>query len=430
MTAEKRVKIAYLFSMAVLIFQVIDVFFLHNQNSIFASNVISRIVGIIGATIVSSVMGLNLKRFCFKTYGFIFEILYGFAFSLIPIIIVFTVKYFYFRYRDYSNLVLTFRPSGFSPENKPENFILLLLLYVLTLLLIAVFKEFFYRGFLITQLSSKYGVLKSIVIQTVIYTASFIPSLVYYIVTGRFDSQGPVMTVFLVLGHLFYNFICGIKWGMFYKVNGTVWMSIADHFLNSFIISSFFFTENRLPEKWYIIEVVSIQILSFIMFFPFYLHRDKMNVIAAEEYELSKEALKMGVDNYSPSIVRKKLESALNSKENDNSNSHLSEIPRFEEPVSYDTSQLLSEEDLTLSVRGYAIDDSRFEYDTEVSSHDSDPSLRSKEFFENLVGKNNVDNLQQAVTDDEEKTSNADNISKLVENYFNNNFDKHTFTKK
>ncbi len=428
-TENKRVKIAYILCVAVLAFQVIDVFFLHNNESFLVTNIVSRIFGILLAMSVSAVMRLSLKRFCFKSYGWFFDVLHGVVFSVLPILIVYTSKYFYFRYRGYENLVLTFRPSGMANDLNSDKFMFYLLLYIATLLIISVFKEVFYRGFLITQLSGKYGVYKSIVIQSVIYTISFVPTFVNYIITGKFDSQGPIMTVFLICGHLFYNFLAGFKWGMFYKVNGTVWMSVTDHFLTNFILSSFFFTDNRLPEKWYIIEVVAVEILSVIISVPFYMRRDKMNEIAAAEYALSKEAMKMGVDTYSPSMVRKRIDGLLNQRDAFADGHKIAdEESIFEEPVSLNVVDMPTQEDLTLSVRGYAIDDSQFNYNTQVDNHDSEPSERSKAFFNKYMGSSSEENAEQDNNND--TSDNAEGISKLVSEYFNENFNRHTFTKK
>lgn len=428
MTAEKRVKIAYILTFAVLLVQIIDVFFFHSQNSVLASNVISRIVGISAVIIVSKLVGINLKGFCFKSYGAFFEVFYGAVFALVPIILVYIAKYYFFRYRDYDNLALTFRPSNF-PDNDIEKNLNLLIIYILTILFIAVFKEVFYRGFLITQLSTKYGIYKAVFIQSVFYVAAVLPTLVYYIITGKFDSQGPVMTVFLICGHLFFNFLSAIKWGMFYKVNGTVWMSIADHFISNFVVSSFFFTDSRLPEKWYIIEVVAIQLLSVLLFIPFYMHRDRINENAAQEFALNKESLKMGVDNYAPSAIRKRADSFYNRRDNFYDGQQLTNsIDNSDELVSFNSKQLLTEDDLMMSVRGYAINDVGFEYKTEVSAHDSDPTGRAQAYFDSILGKEVEDEVPSDVKSNDD--SNASNISELVKNYFDENFEKHTFVKK
>ncbi len=427
MTVEKRVRLAFGLSFVILVVHIIDVFFLHNDDSIFESNVFSRIIGLFLAVIVSAFLGLNLKKFCFKSYGVFFEFLYGAVFSVIPFLVIYVAKYFYFMYRGYGNLVLTFRPSGFSSDYTPDVFVIMSLLYVVSLLLISVFKEVFYRGFLISQLSSRFGTFNSIVIQSLIYTVSFVPTIIYSLIYGEFSIQSNIMKVFLVCGHIFYNWISGFKWGLYYKVNGTVWMSLADHFITYFITTSFFFTQDRLPEKWYIIELIAIQSLSFLMFLPVYFHRDKINEQAAEEYALSKEAMKLGVDDYSPSLIRKRFGALGAYHDGFNDGHQLKEEHELEEPVSFNSGQLLTEDDLTLSVRGYEINDDAFQYSNEISDHDSDPKEKSRAYFDNLMGR---ENERKDDVSDSDNTSGTDKISELVKDYFKDNFDKHTFTKK
>ncbi len=423
MTDKKRVVIANLVAIGVFIFQFIDVFFLHSNSPLFSTNVIARLVGVVVLIVFSGVLGFSLKKFCFKSYGWFFEILYGLVFSAIPILAVYFVKYIYFLYRDYENLTLTFRPSGFAPFDGSQKYIVSIIVYILTLLLVAVFKEIFYRGYLITQFSSKYGVPKSIFIQSVIYTLSFVPTLAYYWYTGRFDFQGPLMSFFLICGHLCYNFICGIKWGMFYRVNGTVWMAVTDHFFFKFVLSSFFFTESRLPEKWFIIEVIVIQLISIIMFIPFFLKRDRQNEMAAAEFALSREALKMGVDNYSPSIIRKKIDEHHHMKAERESGKV--EVYYREELVNLNDTKLPTEDDLTSSVTGFAINDTDFEYKTEVDPYKSEPSIEVQNYFDNSIDRN----ISEKSKEEKELpiADNAENISRLVKDYFNESFNKHTF---
>ncbi len=424
MTDKKRIIIANFVIIGIFVFQFIDVFFLHSSVPLLSTNIFARIFGIVALIAFSGLLGFNLKKFCFKSYGWFFEILYGFFFSAVPIIMVYLAKYVYFVYRGYENLTLTFRPSGFTAYDGSKEYIINVFVYILTLLLVAVFKEIFYRGYLITQFSGKYGVPVAIFIQSIIYMLSFVPTFAYYLYTGRFEFQGPLMSFFLICGHFVYNLISGVKWGMFYRVNGTVWMSVADHFFMNFVVSSFFFTEHRLPEKWYIIEVIVIQLLSIVMFVPFFFKRDRQNELAAEEFALSQEALKMGIDNYSPSIIRKNIDRRNSNKSEVEYNIH--NVRELEEPISLSNIKMPDESDLTASVRGFAIDDSIFEYNTEVTPLDDAPSEKVKGYFNNMIGRDdssvNVNNNESA-----DYNTNAENISKLVKGYFNDDFNKHTF---
>lgn len=423
MTDNKRVRIAYLVTIGVFVFQIVDVFFLKSSLPLLSTNIFARIFGLAILFVFSGLLGFNLKKFCFKSYGWFFEILYGIFFAAIPILVVYLAKYIYFMYRGYENLILSFRPSGFGVYDGSNKYIINVAVYVLTLLLVAAFKEIFYRGYLISQFSGKYGVPLSIFIQSIIYMLSFVPTLAQYWLSGRFEFQGPLMSFFLICGHLFYNLISGVKWGLFYRVNGTVWMSVADHFFMNFVVSSFFFTESRLPEKWYIIEVIVIQLLSIAMFIPFFIKRDRQNELAAAEFALSQEALKMGVDNYSPSIIRKRID-RKNVIRND-SESQTGFERHFEEPIALCDIKMPDESDLTSSVRGFAINDSYFEYNTEVTSFDSLPSEKVKDYFDDVIGREH--NKQTQSKDSGVENKNAENISKLVKDYFDNNFNKHTF---
>lgn len=153
------------------------------------------------------------------------------------------------------------------------------------------------------------------------------------------------------------------------------------------------------------------------MFIPFYYHRDKMNKLTAEEIALSEEAKRMRVDDYSPRIVRRRV--VGNTKHGVTAE----EVFEFEEPVSLSDVNMPGEEDVILSIGGYSIDDTHLNYTTEVDSHDSDPTEKSRQYFDDMIGRED-----SGSTDYSNDKSNADNISGLVQDYFKKNFDKHTFS--
>ena len=139
MTANKRVGIAYVVTIGVLLFHVLDVFFLHSSLPLLSTNIFARILGLILLIVFSGFLGFNLKKFCFKSYGWFFEVLYGFFFSLVPIFVIYLGKYIYFLYRGYENLTLSFRPSGFGDYDGSKKYLINVLVYVITL--------FFYNNF-------------------------------------------------------------------------------------------------------------------------------------------------------------------------------------------------------------------------------------------------------------------------------------------
>ena len=125
----------------------------------------------------------------------------------------------------------------------------------------------------------------------------------------------------------------------------------------------------------------------------------------------------MVIDNYSPNINRKRIENVSK-----HSIKFKEEIFDFEDPISLSEVGLPTEEDLVLSVHGYSLNDSEFEYNTEVDSHDADTSSKTRQYFNNIIGREESDSA------DDDADSNEKNISDLVQNYFETNFDKCTFS--
>ncbi|MCQ2484502.1 MAG: CPBP family intramembrane metalloprotease [Clostridia bacterium] len=442
---KKKVITAYVATFLVFMFQTIDVFFIHTDASIFGGNVVARLAGLVVFIFASLFLKFNVKNFCFRSYGFVFEIIIGALYAIVPAAICYGAEYLVLLTKGYDNLTLHIDFPNTSDAMGLKWKIIAVGLYMFTVLLQSLFKELFFRGFLITQLFDKYKIRNAIIIQAFLYTIMLVPTIVQYIITGRFDSFGLKMTLFIIFCNLFIDIVSGLKWGIFYRVNGTVWMSTADHFVNNMILTCVYITYGQMPMKWFVIQAVAVQLLSFAMFIPLYFRRDRQNEEIATEMAVRRELAGLPVDDYAPSGVRRYIEGKRFEFQAEYAKKRnmpppdrpLSLQPEFEEPVS------LRDMEFAPSERMFETIDviSPVEADAEPKrvAHDvtANPSEMSKQFFEEKTVGNTDEQAkaepqvqkQKAPKADEVDTSSSD-ISQLVKGYFEDNFNKYTFEQK
>ncbi len=427
----------------VLLFQTCDVFFIHTQGSLFGSNVIARLAGLGVFIIASLLLKFNIRNFCFRQYGFVFEILIGVLYAVIPAAIVYGAEYTVLLTKGYENLHLNISFPNTNDAMSFKGTLLAIGLFMFTVLLQSLFKELFFRGFVITQLFDKFGLRKSNVIQAVLYTLLLVPTILQYIISGRFRGYGWQMTAFIIVCNLFIDFISALKWGMFYRVNGTVWMSTADHFVNNMLLTCVYITYGMMPMKWYVIQAVLVQIISFVMFIPLYFKRDRQNEEIAAEMAVQRELAGLPVDNYSPSPVRHFVENKRFEKQTEIAKKRNMPPPKknirfpedLEEPVSLQDAGFLPADRLAASVEVIGINDNAAEENPDgISPVESTPAEMSEAFFENIKQKalkTDVDITSGMKEEDAKETDgvseSGNNISKLVQGYFEENFNKHTF---
>lgn len=442
--SNKKIITAFIATVLVFAFQTLDVFFIHVDGSLFGGNVVARLAGIAVFIIASFILKFNVRNFCFRRYGFVFEILIGIFFAAVPVALCYGAEYLFFTVKGYENIFLNVSFPNTNDLMSLKGRLLAIGLFIFTVLLQSLFKELFFRGFLISQLFKKFGLLKANLVQTVLYTLFLVPTIAQNIISGRFSRYGLVMTAFIIGCNLLADFISGYKWGLYYRVNGTVWMSTADHFVNNMLLTCVYVTDGMMPLKWYVIQTIVIQLISFAMFIPLYYKRDKQNEEIAAEIAIQRELAGMTVDNYSPSPTRRYIENRRFDKQTELAKKRNMPLPvkqirfpqDFEEPVSLQDTEFFGAERLAESINVTEIKESvPEEKQKEIEDMKSAPSEKSKEFFDEMTQKNlNTDvDITHGIKEEDVKETDSvqeggnSNISKLVQGYFEENFNKHTF---
>ena len=442
---KKKVVIGYIAFVLVFACQVIDVFFVHSRDSLFGGDVASRIAGIAIVIVASVILKFNVRKICFKKYGWFAEMLYGFFLAAVPVGICLGAEFLFLKYvRGFSDFTINISFPNVSSDMGLKSMLTAVGLYVFTVFLESLFKELFFRGFLISQFHGKYGVNKSIFIQTIFYTLMLVPMIVHSYMTGRFAGYGMKMTVYIIAGNLLLDFISGIKWGLFYKVNGTVWMQVADHFVNNMLLTCFCITKGVMPVKWFVLYSLAVQAISFVMFIPLYFNRDKINEEISAEITIQRELAGMRVDSYSPSPARHFLENQKRTRQVEYAKKNNLPPPRdnrikrpedLENPISLSEMTEEAGEAFLKTIRNDGAV-SEPEQSDDIASLKEEPSKMSKDYFGKMINKSmNVtdgdikdeDNTESHEANEDNSAESSDNISKLVQEYFNKNFEKHTF---
>lgn len=369
---------------AVFVAQIIDVFFIRCDETIFGDVIFARIAGIIITFIAAKKLGIRLKKRCLGRYGWYFELFYGIAFSVAPMLVVYAAELVYFKIKGYySDLYISFYP----PTTEGGSLAAELALYIFALLINVFFKEIF-RGFLLNGLYKKYGSKKSIYIQGFIGTLLSLVLMVGMAVHGVFSERETVDVAIIITASLVSTFISSVKWGFYYKVNGSIWMAMADHFVNSFVMTCIYLSPDRLPDKWLLVKSLVVQVISCIIFIPFYYRRDRVNAEYAKEMKTRREVL-----------------SAMNES-----------TPDLDEKSASDNYMMMMNE--TNQNRKFG--ESK---NNEILDFDRNPKEYSNSFFED-----SVDATVKTSSDKKEDTAeSSDSISKLVGEYFQKQFDKNTF---
>lgn len=397
---EKRIAITFFLTAFIFIVQAIDVFFIKSDNTIFGDTVIARVLGLFAVLAASKMLKFNIGRRCLGRFGWFFELLYGIGFSLAPIVLIYAAELIYFKIKGfYSDISIFILP----PNSTEKGLIPAIAAYAFALIVNVVFKEL-YRGFMLNRLCKKLGEKKSNYVQSIIFTAlSFLPAIGAF-AEGGFKNMPTADVVITISASAAAVFVSSIRWGYYYKVNGSVWMAIADHFVNAFIMTCIYLSPDRLPDKWLLVKSLVIQLISCVIFIPFYYRRDRVNA----EYEKEMK-------------TRHDVLSALNE----------SETELDEKKASNNYLMMMNETEQAKRFGGIK--------ENEILDFDREPKAFSKgvaEIYSEPRLENRVKTEQKQSTDGkrhrrsrstEKVPENAESISKLVDEYFKKQFDKSTY---
>lgn len=397
---EKRITITFFLTAFIFIIQAIDVFFIKSDNTIFGDTVIARVLGLFAVLAASKMLKFNIGRRCLGRFGWFFELIYGIGFSLAPIVLIYAAELIYFKIKGfYSDISIFILP----PNSTEKGLIPAIAAYVFALIVNVVFKEL-YRGFMLNRLCKKLGEKKSNYVQSIIFTAlSFLPAIGAF-AEGGFKNMPKADVVITISASAAAVFVSSIRWGYYYKVNGSVWMAIADHFVNAFIMTCIYLSPDRLPDKWLLVKSLVIQLISCVIFIPFYYRRDRVNA----EYEKEMK-------------TRHDVLSALNE----------SETELDEKKASNNYLMMMNETEQAKRFGGIK--------ENEILDFDREPKAFSKgvaEIYSEPRRENRAKAEQKQSPDGkrhrrsrstENVPENAESISKLVDEYFKKQFDKSTY---
>lgn len=373
-----------------MLLHIIDVLVLKTGQRLLPMYILAGVFGTAIAFITAAMQNDNLRKRCLGSYGRFFELLYGAGFSAAALAAVYVVEFVYLKLKGYG-------VTGISVSVPGKGGGIRMLALFAVLLAVNVFFEEIFRGYLICQLYEKFGFKRSNLIQSFFFTLFASVYAIYLSLSGGPQGKGAAAYIASMCCAAFAG---SVKWGFYYRANRSVWMAGADHFITAFILSCVTLSAGASSDIWFAIRIPIAQLVSSAVFIPFYYKRERYNSEMENEIRVSREVL---------SALEKGVGDGMVS---DDANNNLF--------------MLLNESKQKKKFAGTS--------ENQVVDFDRAPAAFSKGFFGdvmddtlktdvNLSRKNENENGKET-TDISES---SDDISKLVGDFFENQFNKNTF---
>ena len=230
---KKSIVICLIIYLALFLLRSLEVLWLRMDESIFNENFIHKTIGVV-ALIFLIVFIPNIG---FKDNKLIKNLAIGLALGLTAFLISYSFECLILFLKN-GSVSLEFYVTRFSLKNNEVEknttfgFILLCILFNI----INVFmEEGFFRGLFTKILSKDHPERFAIILSAILFGVWHIVSPFRDFIDGK-----STFINFLVmgLGYIFLSFLMGLKWGMLYKLTGSLYAGMVDHFINNCIATN------------------------------------------------------------------------------------------------------------------------------------------------------------------------------------------------
>ena len=251
---------------------VIEYFYMRTDETFLSENFLHKLFGILLLWGILSISKLGWKDIGFTSNGIMSGVGKGLLFGLVCAIFAYVVECLTLFFL-HGNVHLSFYASGFSLTNEKvsQAGILLILSSVLFNLINVWMEEGIFRG-LFTKILEGLSYRKSL------FFIAFLFGIWHLVMPLRDYLQGESSLVNLIAMGIGYVILAGmmsIKWSLLYKMTGSLWFGLGDHFFNNLASNLVHVVSNSEADSLQIVRILLWQLLSFAIVLIIYTRKSK-----------------------------------------------------------------------------------------------------------------------------------------------------------
>lgn len=219
-----------------LIVHFIEVIFIRTDETFFAECFINKVFGILVLFVLLKLLNKKWSDIGFKKDGMLRNIIKGILFCVIFYSIGFIIEFLVLKMQNTPGHI-EFFVTGFSLTGNVVKYtgFLFVLMCVFFNVINVWMEEGLFRGFYIEYLNKKYDIRKAIFISALLFGLWHLITPIRSFIDGDMNF---ISFIIMSVGYVVLSGIMGIKWGLLYKMTGSVWMGLADHFFNNCIVTN------------------------------------------------------------------------------------------------------------------------------------------------------------------------------------------------
>ena len=261
---NKPILYSFIIFMICLVIRIVEYFVIKTDTTFISENFIHKLIGIIILLFLLKIMNYKFKDIDFEKNKWFKYLIYGLILGGICFGISYLIEYITL----YSNAK---RPSfelyvnGFSlvgNEVKHTEMVFFVLCIILNIVNVLM-EEGLFRGFFLKVINNKNNFLKSNMIVALLFGLCHFVMPLRLFITGEMNF---ISLIVMMLGYIVLAGIMSIKWGMLYKMKGSLFIGIGDHLFNNIIATNILhIVSNTGVDELQIVRILIAQIISFMI---------------------------------------------------------------------------------------------------------------------------------------------------------------------
>lgn len=246
-----------------LVFRLIEYFILKTDETIFAENFIHKSAGIVIIFTVLKILKIKWKDIGFVKNNVFKKIGFGLLFGVVCFGISYSVEYII---QMISNKApsLNLYVNGFSLTGNEiiHTEIYYFVLCILMNIINVIMEEGLFRGLFIKIINSKCSFFATNSIVALLF------GIWHFVMPFKLFINGDmplVSIIIMMIGYIILSGIMSIKWGLLYKMSGSLWIGIGDHLFNNVVATNLLhIVTSTGADELQIVRILIAQLISFI----------------------------------------------------------------------------------------------------------------------------------------------------------------------
>ena len=235
---------------------------LRMDETFFGENFINKLFGILVLWLVLRILQWKWSDIGFANNGFVRYIVYGFALATVAFFVAYTVEFLILKGQG-KFVQFGFFTMGFSLTGTAEihNGIGFILMCVFFNIVNVIMEEGTFRGMIYVIIKTDHSEKTAMLIQALLFGIWHIVTPLHNLIDGEINLVG---FIGLSIGYVILAGIMGVKWSLLYRMTGSLYAGMADHFFNNCIATNLLHlsTESGTDELM-IVRVLIAQLISF-----------------------------------------------------------------------------------------------------------------------------------------------------------------------